>query len=78
MEHSRQIFDGQKIRRREVSFGGEAVAMRGINYDISFRAITLYEQHDLTRQREGLVKLNPAVDPLRTELNTGKFTILVR
>ncbi|KAL7648550.1 UNVERIFIED_CONTAM: hypothetical protein RMT77_000456 [Armadillidium vulgare] len=40
------------------------------------RAISLYEQHEDTRQREGLIKLNPAADPLRTELATGKFTIL--
>ena len=41
------------------------------------RAVSLYEQHELTRQREGLTQLNPSQDPLRTELTTGKFTILV-
>ncbi|XP_014255868.1 tyrosine-protein phosphatase non-receptor type 9-like [Cimex lectularius] len=40
------------------------------------RAITLFEQHELTRQREGLVDLNPQEEPLKSELDSGKFTIL--
>lgn len=39
--------------------------------------MSLYEQHEITRHREGLTHLNPSSDPLRTELTTGKFTILV-
>ncbi|MPC27639.1 Tyrosine-protein phosphatase non-receptor type 9 [Portunus trituberculatus] len=39
-------------------------------------AVSLYEQHESTRHREGLVNLNPTCDPLLTELSTGKFTIL--
>lgn len=41
------------------------------------RAVQLYEQHELIRQRECLYNLDPMSDPLRTELETGKFTILV-
>ncbi|KFB43636.1 AGAP001109-PA-like protein [Anopheles sinensis] len=44
-------------------------------YDIA-RAMALYEQHELIRQREGLYGFDPMVDPLRSELETGKFTIL--
>jgi len=44
-------------------------------FDVS-RAVSLYEQHEATRQREGLSHLDPDIDPLRTELTTGKFTIL--
>lgn len=44
-------------------------------FDVS-RAVSLYEQHEATRQREGLTHLNPDIDPLRSELGTGKFTIL--
>ncbi|XP_069936492.1 tyrosine-protein phosphatase non-receptor type 9 isoform X1 [Cherax quadricarinatus] len=44
-------------------------------FDVT-RAVSLYEQHEVTRHREGLVNLNPTSDPLRTELDTGKFTIL--
>lgn len=40
------------------------------------RALALYEQHEITRNREGLVKLDPSREPLKTELETGKFTIL--
>lgn len=40
------------------------------------RALALYEQHEITRTREGLAKLDPAREPLRTELETGKFTLL--
>ncbi|XP_053670970.1 tyrosine-protein phosphatase non-receptor type 9 [Anopheles nili] len=55
-----------------------AVATRFLlarKYDIT-RAISLYEQHELIRQREGLYDLDPLVNPLRSELETGKFTIL--
>lgn len=45
-------------------------------YDVQ-RAVTLYEQHELTRHREGLVYFDTDSEPLKTELNTGKFTILV-
>uniref|UniRef100_A0AAG5D4K9 Tyrosine-protein phosphatase non-receptor type 9 n=1 Tax=Anopheles atroparvus TaxID=41427 RepID=A0AAG5D4K9_ANOAO len=44
-------------------------------YDIA-RAMALYEQHELIRQREGLYGFDPTIDPLRSELETGKFTIL--
>ncbi|XP_058061455.1 tyrosine-protein phosphatase non-receptor type 9 isoform X1 [Anopheles bellator] len=55
-----------------------AVATRFLlarKYDIA-RALALYEQHELIRQREGLYGFDPMVDPLRAELETGKFTIL--
>lgn len=45
-------------------------------FDVT-RAVSLYEQHEATRQREGLVNLDPLSDPLKSELETGKFTILV-
>lgn len=41
------------------------------------RGLTLYEQHESTRIREGLVRFEPATEPLRAELETGKFTVLV-
>ncbi|XP_050721282.1 tyrosine-protein phosphatase non-receptor type 9-like isoform X5 [Eriocheir sinensis] len=44
-------------------------------FDVS-RAVSLYEQHEATRHREGLVNLNPTCEPLLSELATGKFTIL--
>ncbi|KAF5287706.1 hypothetical protein FQA39_LY15806 [Lamprigera yunnana] len=40
------------------------------------RAVALFEQHELTRQREGLINFDPANDPLKSELHTGKFTVL--
>lgn len=45
-------------------------------FDIN-RAILLYIQHEETRQREGLFGFNCAVEPLKSELQTQKFTILV-
>ena len=45
-------------------------------FDVS-RALTLYEQHEATRINEGLINFDPGCDPLRTELETGKFTVLV-
>ena len=39
------------------------------------RAVVLYDQHELTRQREGLYNFEPMLDPLRSELETGKFSL---
>ncbi|XP_077285063.1 protein tyrosine phosphatase Meg2 isoform X2 [Arctopsyche grandis] len=44
-------------------------------FDVA-RATALFEQHELTRHREGLFHFDPSSDPLRSELATGKFTIL--
>lgn len=41
------------------------------------RAVALFEQHELIRYEEDLDNINPISEPLRTELETGKFTILV-
>lgn len=46
-------------------------------FDVA-RSLALFEQHELTRQREGLTRFDPTVEPLHSELLTGKFTILVR
>lgn len=46
-------------------------------FDIS-RAILLYDQHEETRQREGLFDFDCAVEPLKSEIKTQKFTILVK
>lgn len=40
------------------------------------RALQLYEQHEFTRHKEGLNDLDISTEPLRSELATGKFTIL--
>lgn len=45
-------------------------------FDVT-RAVALYEQHEATRFREGLTSFDPTVDPLKSELETEKFTILV-
>lgn len=41
------------------------------------KAVALYEANNLTRQREGLFGIDSKADPLRSELETGKFTVLV-
>ncbi|XP_023298774.2 tyrosine-protein phosphatase non-receptor type 9 isoform X2 [Lucilia cuprina] len=40
------------------------------------RAVSLYEQHEQIRLKEGLYNIDPDIEPLRSELQTGKFTIL--
>ena len=45
-------------------------------YDVP-RAVSLYEQHEIIRQKEGLYNFDVNVEPLRSEIQTGKFTILV-
>ncbi|XP_072938486.1 tyrosine-protein phosphatase non-receptor type 9 [Epargyreus clarus] len=44
-------------------------------FDVA-RAHALWRQHEATRRREGLNKFEPFEDPLKSELETGKFTIL--
>lgn len=41
------------------------------------KAVALYEANNQTRQREGLYGIDSNADPLRSELATGKFTVLV-
>lgn len=41
------------------------------------RSLQLYQSHETVRIREGIVKFDPHTDPLKRELETGKFTILV-
>lgn len=45
-------------------------------FDVA-RAVVLHEQHEVTRQREGLFAFNCAIEPLKSEIQTQKFTILV-
>ncbi|XP_063697300.1 tyrosine-protein phosphatase non-receptor type 9 isoform X2 [Culicoides brevitarsis] len=55
-----------------------AVALKFLfarKFDVN-RAVQLFEQHELTRLREGLYNINPMTTDLLTELQTGKFTIL--
>ncbi|XP_076334726.1 tyrosine-protein phosphatase non-receptor type 9-like [Tachypleus tridentatus] len=40
------------------------------------RSLALYEAHEMIRKREGLVSFDPTRDPLKSELDTGKFTVL--
>ncbi|XP_022904212.2 tyrosine-protein phosphatase non-receptor type 9 isoform X1 [Onthophagus taurus] len=44
-------------------------------FDVS-RAVALFDQHEAIRQREGLTRLDSTEEPLKSELQTGKFTIL--
>ncbi|XP_073989269.1 protein tyrosine phosphatase Meg2 [Rhodnius prolixus] len=70
-----------KLRKRRSGTGAAVSLSTAIKFlsarkfEVS-RAITLFEQHEITRQREGLVDLNPNQEPLKSELATGKFTIL--
>lgn len=41
-----------------------------------FRAIELFHSYRETRLKEGIVKLQPQEEPLRSELLSGKFTVL--
>uniref|UniRef100_A0A9J8BUA9 Tyrosine-protein phosphatase non-receptor type 9 n=1 Tax=Cyprinus carpio carpio TaxID=630221 RepID=A0A9J8BUA9_CYPCA len=41
------------------------------------RAIELFHSYRETRLREGIVKLQPHEEPLRSELLSGKFTVLI-
>ncbi|KAK7079605.1 hypothetical protein SK128_025563, partial [Halocaridina rubra] len=68
-----------KIRRSRnvgpLSWNTAVKFLMARKFDVT-RAVNLYEQHEATRHREGLTNFNPSADPLRAELNSGKFTIL--
>ncbi|XP_065223090.1 tyrosine-protein phosphatase non-receptor type 9 [Planococcus citri] len=44
-------------------------------FDVA-RAVALHDQHEATRHREGLLNFDPSIEPLKSELDTAKFTIL--
>ncbi|KAG8278147.1 hypothetical protein J6590_027403 [Homalodisca vitripennis] len=70
-----------RMRRRRsgglVSWGTAVKFLAARKFDVA-RAVALYEQHEATRQREGLVHFDPTQEPLKSELDTGKFTILLK
>lgn len=41
------------------------------------RSLELYNQHHVSRHQEGLFNFDPEVEPLKSELLSGKFTVLV-
>lgn len=62
--------------RRNITHTTAVKFLYARKFDIP-RAVSLYEQHEQIRQREYLYNIDPDVEPLRSELQTGKFTILV-
>lgn len=63
--------------RRNISQTTAVKFLYARKFDVP-RAVSLYEQHEQIRLKEGLYNIDPDIEPLRSELQTGKFTILVR
>uniref|UniRef100_A0A0A1X4G7 Tyrosine-protein phosphatase non-receptor type 9 n=2 Tax=Zeugodacus cucurbitae TaxID=28588 RepID=A0A0A1X4G7_ZEUCU len=61
--------------RRNISHTTAIKFLYARKFDVQ-RAVSLYEQHEQIRLREGLYNINPDLEPLYSELKTGKFTIL--
>ncbi|XP_037723931.1 tyrosine-protein phosphatase non-receptor type 9 isoform X4 [Drosophila subpulchrella] len=61
--------------RRHISHTTAVKFLYARKFDIP-RAVSLYEQHEQIRLKEYLYNIDPDVEPLRSELQTGKFTIL--
>lgn len=68
---------GSNVSRKNVTPATAVKFLCARKFDVQ-RAVALYEQHELIRQRECLYNLDPMSDLLRIELETGKFTILVK
>lgn len=66
----------KKVERKTISPATALKFLLARKLDVQ-RAVALFEQHELIRKQEGLYNLDPKSDPLRSELETGKFTILV-
>lgn len=60
----------------QMSYRTAAKFVMARKFDIH-RALALYEAHEITRFREGLAQLDHSKEPLKSELETGKFTVLV-
>ncbi|KAB0802212.1 hypothetical protein PPYR_04398 [Photinus pyralis] len=76
-KHFIEVVNKVRLRRKlgPVSWSTAVRFLIARKFDV-IRAIALFEQHELTRQREGLMNFDPASDPLKSELHTGKFTVL--
>uniref|UniRef100_A0A1B0BJU8 CRAL-TRIO domain-containing protein n=1 Tax=Glossina palpalis gambiensis TaxID=67801 RepID=A0A1B0BJU8_9MUSC len=61
--------------RRNISQTTAVKFLYARKFDIT-RAVSLYEQHEQIRLKEGLYNIDPDAEPLYSELKTGKFTIL--
>ncbi|XP_014085935.1 tyrosine-protein phosphatase non-receptor type 9 [Bactrocera oleae] len=61
--------------RRNISCTTAIKFLYARKFDVH-RAVSLYEQHEQIRLRESLYNINPDLEPLYSELKTGKFTIL--
>uniref|UniRef100_A0A1A9W7A0 CRAL_TRIO_N domain-containing protein n=1 Tax=Glossina brevipalpis TaxID=37001 RepID=A0A1A9W7A0_9MUSC len=61
--------------RRNISQTTAVKFLYARKFDIP-RAVSLYEQHEQIRLKEGLYNIDPDIEPLYSELKTGKFTIL--
>ncbi|XP_050299901.1 tyrosine-protein phosphatase non-receptor type 9 isoform X2 [Anthonomus grandis grandis] len=79
---TKEFLERVNIQRYKRKFGSTPVswptAVRFLyarKFDVN-RAVALFEQHEATRQREGLNKFDPREEPLKSELLTGKFTVL--
>ncbi|KAK5650431.1 hypothetical protein RI129_001460 [Pyrocoelia pectoralis] len=72
-----EVVNKVRLRRKlgPVSWSTAVRFLIARKFDV-IRAVALFEQHELTRQREGLMNFDPATDPLKSELHTGKFTVL--
>lgn len=65
----------QQQQHRTVSASTAIKFLCARKFDVP-RAVALYEQNELIRHREGLYNFDATIDPLKSELETGKFTIL--
>lgn len=76
---TKQFLDAVNRQRRRrlgpVSWSTAVKFLVARKFDVT-RALALYETHEATRHREGLVRFDPTREPLKSELETGKFTIL--
>lgn len=66
----------KRIERKTISPSTALKFVLARKLDVQ-RAVELFEQYEVLRKLEDLDNINPFLEPLRTELETGKFTILV-
>lgn len=69
--------DRKSLNRLHIDRSSAILFLRARKFDVN-RAVLLHEQYEETRLREGLFGFNCAVEPLKSELQTQKFTILVK
>lgn len=76
MKQFLDLLSSQQHQPRKVTPETAIQYLAARKFDVQ-KAVALYQANLATREREGLFGIDSSVDPLRSELESAKFTVLV-